>query len=141
MMEHLPARIFKMISVLHSRGYESIYLYSGMSPSGLNWRFSIGVAKNGEWPSNKIITEGSIKSIGEIEWSQNDYLPEKLADDFEDYYKDKLSEAKVKNIKYIAWYGTLSEVVKSNAVLTFYADYPAPHEEHLMSAPGYKYNN
>lgn len=45
-MVTLPVRIQKMVGKLHDIGYESLYLYSGSSPNGMNWRYTIGIINN-----------------------------------------------------------------------------------------------
>jgi len=95
-MVTLPVRIQKMVGKLHDIGYESLYLYSGSSPNGMNWRYTIGIINNKKWPTNDYLVEGSIRSSGAIEWSESDATVEKLADNFEQYYADSLILAKVK---------------------------------------------
>ena len=38
-----------MVVVLHQRGFHDIYIYSGLSLSGINWRFCIGQIVDGKW--------------------------------------------------------------------------------------------
>jgi hypothetical protein len=67
----LPIRITQMIRELHKRGYESLYLYAGMSPSGLYWRFMIGVIdETNLWPGNQRLVNTSIGTDYKPEWSE-----------------------------------------------------------------------
>src|SRR5262245_56456836 len=48
--EQVARKIIEMVGVLHTRGYESLYLAAHMAPSGGAWRYGIGIASRGKWP-------------------------------------------------------------------------------------------
>lgn len=126
-----------MVAELHQRGYTSLYLYSGMSPSGMNWRFSIGKIQDGRWPTYPEITSGSLRTEGEVDWTADNLTVASLADGFEAYFSEVLPERKPAGSDYSLWYRNLLAKLNQNELLVFYADYFAPHEELLENAPGY----
>ncbi|MFV8782171.1 hypothetical protein ACNKU7_07085 [Microbulbifer sp. SA54] len=137
-MDSLPKRILGMVKVLHEYGYKNIYIYPGMSPSGMNWRFSIGRMKAGIWPQQDHLVYGSVKNEGEVEWSEDCSSSEILARNFVNYYglsdDDKKSYANC----YLNWYSELLKMLEDHELLVFYADYDAPHSYLLKFAPGYR---
>lgn len=137
-MDNLPKRIVKMISLLHKKGFQDIYIYSGMSPSGMNWRFTIGHLKNETWPNKTIIVQGSVRAEGDVEWANENSCAEDLCKNFISFYKLTKSENNSTHLEYVIWYAKLVETLKESELLEFYADYEAPHEYLLTNAPGYK---
>ena len=140
-MDNMAARIYEMVGELHSRGYESLYLYSGMAPSGLYWRFTIGIIREGKWPNDKIITRGSLTAKEEVEWATESLDYKDLANKFESFYNEQLVEAKNPNPKYVNWYKSIRNHISKSKVLVFFADYEAPHRYLLENAPGYQIDN
>ena len=136
-MEYLPIRIMKMVKELHWRGYTTLYLYSGMSTTGLCWRYCIGLIKNKKWPVKPCIVLGTLGPEGEIEWVSDNSSVESLANGFEMFYADKLAGNKSSPTEYSTWYDHLIDHLGPNELLAFYADYEAPHEHLLKEAPGY----
>lgn len=138
--ELFPTTIVKMISKLHILGYESLYLYSGMSPSGLNWRYEIGIQDSGNWPSRNVIASGSLDTVNTTtDWSEGIVSVEELTDRFVKKYESELAPTKVPNHQYSAWFFDVVRDLNrdSNGLLVFYADYEAAHSDYLRSAPGY----
>jgi hypothetical protein len=133
---YLPMRIMLMIKELHNRGYSSIYLYSGLSPSGMHWRYEIGQMVNNQWPARPVIDKGSLQNTGEIRWAVDNSTVDLLADGFESYYKDILMNKEPPNA-YTQWYANLIDGLNSNELLVFFADYGGAHEELLKTAPNY----
>ena len=133
-MDNLPQRIMKMVKELHNRGYSYLYLYSGMSPSGGNWRFEIGSITVNKWPAKPIVS-GSINAEGKVEWAMDNSTVKLLADDFESYYENELANTKSNDSRYSAWYSSLIDSFGPEEILVFYADYIAPHEHLLQDAP------
>ena len=88
---YLPMRIMLMIKELHQRGYTSVYLYSGLSASGMHWRFEIGQLSNQQWPSSPSIIKGSLQNKGKTKWAVDNSTVDLLADGFESYYNDLLN--------------------------------------------------
>ena len=129
-----------MIKELHQRGYTSIYLYSGLSPSGMNWRYEIGQMKNNQWPTSSIIDKGSVQNTGEIIWTADNSTVELLADGFESYYQNLLHPKKQQNT-YTHWYANLIDGLNPNELLVFFADYGGSHEDLLKTAPRYMSRN
>ena len=134
----LPVRIVQMIRELHQRGYESLYLYAGMSPSGLYWRFTIGIIDQTHlWPGDYRLVNTSIGTDHKPEWSSIDASAIQLADDFEKYFATDLIHAKQSRPDFIAWFSNMSEKIGNN-LLFFSADYEAPHKSYLDNAPYYR---
>ena len=142
--EMMPSRVLKMMLELHQRGYESLYLFSGMSPSGMYWRFEIGIAHNGQWPVNYTITSGSCDkySLG-ADWAKNYQTTEDLTDSFIDYFGAALKDGFDKNPDYVEWFKSTVSTLEKDELLVFYEDSDeAKHEKLLHDAPGYmRYQN
>ncbi len=136
---NIPAKITRMIALLHDRGYENLYLYSGMSPSGMHWRYEIGVHENDEWPSPTPILSESFIGDEYLPWTSNIDSIETMADDFVIKYAKELKEAIKENDTYKSWYRSILNKLSSDDFLVFYADYPARHEDLLNTAPNYKH--
>ncbi len=135
----LPVRILRMIRELHQRGYQSLYLYAGMSPSGTHWRFNIGIIDDSNlWPGNYSLIYTSIGRDVKPEWSELDASVSKLADDFEIYYAKDLANAREARPDFVKWFDQLVEIIGDN-LLVFSADYDAPHKYLLDSAPYYRH--
>ena len=133
----LPVKIMNMVKELHERGYTSIYLYSGMAPSGVFWRYSIGLIHENKWPSDMEITFGSIGSADSLDWATNTSSATALADQFETFFADSLKETKAGPTEYSRWYQKIISNLKEDELLEFYADYYAKHKHLLKTAPGY----
>ncbi len=134
----LPIRIMQMLRELHVRGYASLYLYSGLSPSGGHWRYAIGVIVDGEWPKNAHVVSGSVGSTGTPPWCDRLVVDaSSLADAFETFYGEKLVEAKTPNAEFTRWYADTLDTLAEAQPLVFFADFPAPHAALLKAAPGY----
>jgi len=127
-----------MVKELHQRGYTNLYLYSGMSTTGLCWRYWIGLITNNKWPAHPWIAKDSIGPEGEVEWVTDNSTVKLLADGFELFYADKLAGTKSSPNEYSRWYDNLIDGLGPNELLLFYADYDAPHEHLLKEAPFYK---
>ena len=141
MSDIFPTKLIKMILDLHSKGYESLYLYSGMSPSGMNWRYEIGVIDENGWPNRIYLTSGSLdRESTDTDWSKGDLTVRELSDEFESYYLDKLAEARKPNPEFVKWFANLADNLNltSSELLIFYQDYDwSPHQDFLVNAPGY----
>lgn len=142
MSEMLPTQILCMVIELHSRGYESLYLFSGRSPSGMNWRYEIGVMSEGEWPSHPPLTQDSLdRASKDTAWSLSPHSVTDLADRFETHFEDRLEGARVPNPSYAQWFNSLVNTLEPDQLLDFYADYDADFECALKTAPGYSGNH
>ncbi len=138
-MSSLPHKIMTMVEKLHDKGYHDIYLYCGLAPSGLNWRFIIGKISDGVWPSNHgRLVAGSVRDSGEVEWSDDTSSVDKLADDFERFYGLSKEGIDPNCLEYVKWYSNALKGLEENRVLVFYADYRAPHAHLLDDAPLYQ---
>lgn len=140
-MNHLPQRITFMVRELHQRGYTDIYLYAGMSSSGLHWRYEIGQLNENteylhQWPVRKPLVKGSIQSEGEIIWCKNNASLNKLTDDFIAHFESKLIYSD-QATAYSMWYDKVLDGLESNELLNFYADYGGQHQQLLEAAPGF----
>ncbi len=136
-MSDLPIRIMQMVQQLHNRGYTSIYLHSGLSPSGMYWRYSIGQLMTGYWPAYPTIISGSVSKEGETIWALDNSTVRLLTDGFESHFKDLLI-SKDPHTDYSKWYAKLLSGLEADEMLVFFADYGAKHQHHLASAPGYR---
>ncbi len=137
MTQSLPVKITQMVVELHQRGYTSLYLHCGMSPSGMNWRYAIGLSAEGQWPTHPPITRGSVRATGELDWASDTTTPQSLADGFEASFAAELAGTKGAPTPYSIWFDALVASLEENELLVFYADYPAKHQPLLKDAPGY----
>ncbi len=135
--EHLPSRITKMVKELHRRGYTNLYLYCGMAPSGMSWRYMIGEMEDGGWPASEHLVYASTGPEGTVEWSQNMHNVNAMADDFERFYVGKISKANAPT-GYSVWFDQLADTLRFNELLMFFADYESEHGHLLKDAPGYR---
>ena len=109
-----------------------------MSPSGTHWRYCIGNVVDNKWPARPFIVTGSLHKEGEIEWASDNSTVELLADGFETHYRNHIAGTKSSPTKYSMWFAKLIGSLGYNELLVFYADYDAPHEHLLKSAPCFK---
>ncbi|GLS25047.1 hypothetical protein [Marinibactrum halimedae] len=114
-----------MIHYLHQKGYKDIYLYSGMSPSGMHWRYSIGKIKNGYWSPADSIVAGSTGVSGSVEWSEDHSSVEVLSENFISHYKLGTEDQREDETPYSIWYSQLLKMLDKDEMLIFYADYSA----------------
>ncbi len=135
--QSLPVKITHMMVELHQRGYTSLYLYCGMSPSGMDWRYKIGLTAEGQWPAHPSIIRGSMRATGTLKWASDTSSPQSLADGFEATFKETLAGTKAAPTAYSIWFDALVASLEENELLVFYADYPAKHKPLLKEAPGY----
>ena len=144
MSDMFPTKLIKMVIDLHSKGYESLYLFSGMSPSGMNWRYEIGVIDENGWPNRIYLASGSLDCEStDTNWSKGDLSVKELSDQFESHYLDNLAEARKPNPDFVKWFANLAGNLDltSSELLIFYQDYDySPHQEFLENAPGYNGN-
>lgn len=137
----LPTQIVRMIQSLHARGYESIYLLSGMSPSGMSWRYEIGIILDGQWPSKHILAIDSLdRERTDTPWSRGELAVQALADAFIAQYHDQLSDAQTPNARFVLWFQQVAQQLHldPNGLLNFYEDLDPPaHRPYLKNAPGW----
>lgn len=151
--EHLVRRVMTMVAMLHARGLESIYLYSGMSGSGANWRYSIGAMEAGCWPRTPRDPLQVFNSMrgddepGQIEWGGVYDDPTALAQKFESRYPLIAESARAQNPAHVAWYRQMLACSEPTGMLVYYFDYKAdPRPEfwggrpagYLDMPPGYR---
>lgn len=134
--EYLPVRIVKMVKLLHEMGYTNLYLWCGMSPSGMSWRYQIGEMSDCKWPAEPEIVRGSVGPEGDVEWSPESTTPEELARGFMVTFNKAITRQNSPN-DYTQWYSRLIDSLGYNELLVFYADYEAKHERLLKEAPMY----
>ncbi len=135
-MNPLPIRIMYMIKALHKRGYSSVYLYSGLSPSGMSWRYEIGQLVNDQWPVKPAWVKGSVLSEGKTPWTDDNSTLLSLTDGFQQYFQHQLCQNH-KPSPYSLWYTDVLKHLKADELLVFFADYGGPHQHLLASAPGF----
>lgn len=136
-MDSLPFRIMKMIQLLHRRGYTSLFLYSGLSPSGMNWRYQIGLLRDQQWPVNPSLVSGSLGSDGKVAWAEDTGSVESLCDGFQSFYAKLLVGTWAAPTDYSRWYKRTINGLKPNEWLVFFADDGGSHAHLLKDAPGY----
>ncbi len=122
-------RLMRMVGVLHERGYESLYLYSGMSGSGGSWRYAIGAMDDSVWPRfwRHALQVFNSMNGGEdpeqIAWAGLDDAPDVLADRFVATYPEIAEAARVPNPAHAAWYRNMLAQSEPVGALVFYFDY------------------
>ncbi|RTE66100.1 hypothetical protein EH243_08245 [Amphritea opalescens] len=136
-MDVVYDKIANMIGLLHEKGYADIYIYSGMSASGMYWQYCIGHLDNGRWPNDNIIVQDSVQTEGQVEWSEDTASIEELCDNFIEFYRLRKPGESRLNSDYVAWYKEVLATLDSQQPLAFYADYTASHKDLLRDAPGY----
>jgi len=136
-MKPLPIRIMQMITKLHQRGYSSIYLYSGMSPGGMHWRYEIGQVVFGQWPTKPAWVSSSVQSEGSTIWTADNSTVAAMTDGFQQYFKGRLIQD-YKPSDYSQWYAAVLAELKAEEPLKFFGDYAGKHQHLLATAPGYK---
>lgn len=135
-MSHLPIRIMHMVKELHDRGYSSVYLYCGLSPSGMHWRYEIGQTEAGQWPVSPPWIKSSLGSSGETKWAKDNSSVALMTYGFQQSFKDKLKQ-NYKPTPYSQWYADVLSGLGEQEVLQFYADYGGKHQHLLETAPGF----
>ena len=136
-MKPLPIRIMHMIKELHLRGFSSVYLYSGLSPSGMHWRYEIGQMVNEQWPAKPSWVNSSVQSEGSTIWTEDNSSVALLAYGFQQHFKDRLIQ-NYQPTAYSQWYANLLESLDERELLIFFAHYGGKHEHLLLNAPGYQ---
>lgn len=134
--EYLPVRIMKMVKELHKRGYNHLYLFSGMAPSGMSWRYMIGLTSENQWPAESYLVRQSAGPEGRVDWAEDSSTVELLADGFEKKFADQLEGTKSSPTQYSTWYDDLIDSLPPNTLLYFYADGPSEFDYLLSEAPG-----
>jgi hypothetical protein len=132
-------RILEMVGVLHSRGYESLFLSPGMAPSGAYWRYHIGIMKDGKWSNNPDyfgsdyeVVSGSLGSYCEISWEKSAKTLSEFTDNFIEAFKVKLQKARVPNPAYVSWFKEMLEKTAPDGHFLFYCD-PGPYFEYAFT--------
>ena len=125
-----------MIKELHLRGFSSVYLYSGLSPSGMHWRYEIGQMVNEQWPARPSWVNSSVQSEGTTIWAEDNSSVTLLAYGFQQQFKDRLIQ-NYQPTAYSQWYAELLAGLNEQELLVFFADYGGKHEHLLANAPGY----
>ncbi len=136
-MSHLPYRIMHMIQQLHQRGYTDVYLYAGLAPSGMSWRYSIGQIQGGQWPVSPHLVSSGLSKNDHTAWADDNSTVELLTEGFENHFKPQLRKGSYPTV-FTNWYAQLLSAIGTDDVLVFFADYGGKHQHWLSSAPGYK---
>ncbi len=122
-------RILKMVGKLHQCGYESLFLSPGMAPSGVYWRYRIGIMKEGKWSNTpdcfgddyEVISD-SLGSCCEISWGKSTETLSEFTDNFIEVYREKLQKARVPNPFYVSWFREMLEKTAPDGHFIFYCD-------------------
>lgn len=134
----ISRKIIEMVGLLHSQGYESLYIDSYMAPSGCYWRYHIGVALYGKWPQANfgVGMKGEVGPAGSIGGGFDQNIPWCLPGDSLDSYTQKFIEkypeilrgAKSPNPQYVKWYKDMLIQTAPEGVLIFGCDMGAWYE-------------
>lgn len=137
--DKIAFKITQMISYLHIMGYENLYLHSGWSPNGVNWRYEIGVCESECWPVDSPILSESITHGSALPWCGNSESMENMAAKFISTYLIQLPNAKIKNSDYVEWFQLQLTSLNEDTPLILFADCDYEYYQELLStAPGYK---
>lgn len=111
-----PLRILQAVRVLHDRGYETVRVRTGMSPSGMYWRASISVGDR----DILSYTTGNETNVAGMDVTAAT-LPDTLADHLLTLTPDLEPAA---DPAYVAWYRDLMALVEEKYQLPIaFADY------------------
>ena len=129
--------VLRMVGCLHARGFESLYLDSTMSPSGLYWRYEIGPMEDGYWPARQSGSETVVGSIGgdpppELTWGDPADSETLLADKFLATYPRIGAAARRPNPSYASWFREMETRTAPNGIPVFGYDDGPDHEHCLL---------
>ena len=127
--EQIVRKILNMIGILHTQGYESLYIDPYMSASGMGWRYHIGVTLRRQWPHKEfgiamMEKGGPAGSIGggydqKIPWCRAGNTLEEYVESFINAYPRLLRQATEPNSEYVHWYREMLEQTGPQGVLIF----------------------
>lgn len=116
----LANKLLRLVGVLHQRGYESLYFHSGMSPSGVYWRYHILTNEK------ELLRDSLVGDLPKFDWVKNwDDNIEIWADDFIKFYQNDLTVARQPNIEYVTWYENILNIIGDSGYLILENNYNA----------------
>lgn len=120
-------RVMEMTAALHARGYESLGLVCGLSPSGAAWRYQfVVIPESGDWsPRSTSVLAASLGSHPALSWGQAEDSPSTLCTAFETVFANELDPCRAPNAAYAAWFRNMLAAIPAEHVLIMYSDYNA----------------
>ncbi len=119
-------KLLKMVAVLHVRGYESLRVEAGMSPSGAYWRCDIGPAlpdSNDDIDFPRARYSSSAKAEY-FEWGDcSDSTVEAMADRFEQSYAEILEKCGARDPEYVRWFADMLVLTEPGGLIYSFADW------------------
>ncbi len=120
-------KLLQMVAELHGRGYESLRVYSGFSPSGAYWRCDIGPAspdRFGGVGSPVARYSSSAKAEYFKDWGDcADLTVESLADRFEQSFADVLEKSTGSDPAYVKWFADMLTQTEPCGLIYSFADW------------------
>lgn len=130
--ETTPVRVLRMLRELHGRGYERLRLSSGISPSGLHWRYSIAPAEDFEpngyllrhdrYPGDAAASTGGTDPP--FNWQVTDDAdPKVLADHFLEHFPGVAAAGLGPDPAYAQWLRDALDACLPDGAPIMYGDY------------------
>ncbi|MDO4433886.1 MAG: hypothetical protein Q4B82_04825 [Alysiella sp.] len=121
-LQLIPNKIIRIIGELHNRGYQSLYLDCGLSPSGFHWRYAVFT------PDTTLFSgsyDATILALSDFnQWVKNWNAPiSVLADDFLAHFHDDLQSAKQANQVYAEWFNQAIEYIEETGYFIMFCDF------------------
>lgn len=127
-----PISVMEMLAKLHRLGYERLRLSSGISPTGLNWRYSVAPANQFE-PNGYLLrgglypgaafgtTRGDDAPFG---WEGAEHAaPHELADHFLARFPEVAAAGRGPDASYVAWFDAALAASKPEGAPVMYGEY------------------
>lgn len=124
-------KVMEMVGALHDRGYVGLYLDSGMSPSGMHWRYEVGIADAGRWPNpSGVVVRDSIGGGPDLSlpWCNASDDLATFVSRYCERFASLLDAAREPNDDYVEWYQEMLRQTDPDGVLIFYQEYGPDHE-------------
>lgn len=127
-----PVAILEMLARLHERGYQRLRLSSGISPTGLNWRYGVAPAdhfekdgyrlRGGHYPGTAFgTTRGDDPPFG---WDDARGLgPDQLAALFLERFPEVAAAGSGSDAGYVEWLARTLEACQPDGAPVMYGEY------------------
>lgn len=127
-----PVAVMEMLAELHGLGYQRLRLSSGISPTGLNWRYSVAPAdqfegngyllRSGLYPGSAFgTTRGDDDPFG---WDgTRDLSARQLAELFIERYPAVAAAGKGNDADYAAWFLSALQTSRPDGAPVMYGEY------------------
>ena len=120
-------KLLLMVKELHTRGFEKLRIYPGISPSGCYWRCEFK-PKN----SNNFFRDCGYSSGAKYNyfgWNDGEKLSvSDMADLFQQNFFEMLEKCKGKDKEYCKWYSNMLNIIGSKGLPYSYADWETPND-------------